>query len=131
MPKNLQQSDPARGANWPVYYMNRPLAHEKNSFKSQINLKNHQWQKDSSNSKLNSKLASKDGHIETFNCDHGCPCNFSGFPTYGCCRALVLDHIQDGNYGDYIRLDGLDIIHAVSWLKAIHEGNGILHLFIS
>ena len=70
-------------------------------------------------------------YVETCNCDHGCPCNFSGFPTYGYCRALVLYHIQNGNYGDDIRLDGLDVVYAASWPKAIHEGNGTLQLFIS
>jgi hypothetical protein len=53
-----------------------------------------------------------------------------GFPTYGYCRALVLYHIQDGNYDD-VRLDGLDVIYTGSWPKAIHEGNGTMQLFIS
>jgi hypothetical protein len=69
-------------------------------------------------------------YVETCNCDHGCPCNFSGFPTYGYCRALVLHHIQDGNYGD-TPLDGLDVVYTASWPKAIHEGNGTMQLFIS
>lgn len=70
-------------------------------------------------------------YVETCICDHGCPCNFTGFPTYGFCRALVLYQIQDGNYGEDIRSDRLDIIYAASWPKAIHEGNGSLQLFIS
>lgn len=69
-------------------------------------------------------------YVETCNCDYGCPCNFSGFPTYGYCRALVLHHIQEGNYGD-IGLDGLDVVYTASWPKAIHEGNGTMQLFIS
>jgi hypothetical protein len=69
-------------------------------------------------------------YVETCNCDYGCPCNFSGFTTYGYCRALVLHHIQDGNYGD-TRLDGLDVVYTASWPKAIHEGNGTMQLFIS
>ncbi len=69
-------------------------------------------------------------YVETCNCDYGCPCNFSGFPTNGYCRGLLLSHIKDGNYGD-VRLDGLDVIYAESWPKAIHEGNGTLQLFIS
>jgi hypothetical protein len=69
-------------------------------------------------------------YVETCNCDYGCPCNFSGFPTYGYCRDILLHHIQDGNYGD-IRLDGLDVVYAASWPKAIHEGNGTMQLFIS
>jgi hypothetical protein len=35
-------------------------------------------------------------YIETCNCDYGCPCIFSGFPTYGSCHALLLFHIRSG-----------------------------------
>ena len=72
----------------------------------------------------------KADYVETCNCDYGCPCNFDAFPTYGFCRALVLYHIQDGNYGD-VKLDGLDVVSAISWPKAIHEGNGTMQLFIT
>lgn len=69
-------------------------------------------------------------YVETCNCDYGCPCNFNGFPTYGFCRALVLYHIASGTYGD-TKLDGIDVIWAASWPKAIHEGNGTTQFFIS
>jgi hypothetical protein len=72
----------------------------------------------------------KADYVETCNCDYGCPCNFSGFPTGGFCRALVLYHIQSGNYGD-VKIDGLDIVIAYSWPNAIHEGNGTMQLFIT
>ena len=72
----------------------------------------------------------KADYVETCNCDYGCPCNFNGFPTYGFCRALVLFSIREGNYGD-TKLDGMDVIVAESWPKAIHEGNGTLQLYIS
>lgn len=72
----------------------------------------------------------KADYVETCNCDFGCPCNFNGFPTYGFCRALVLYHIREGNYGD-VKLDELDVIFAASWPKAIHEGNGTCQLFIT
>ena len=72
----------------------------------------------------------KADYVETCNCDFGCPCNFTGFPTYGFCRALVLFHIKSGKYGT-VKLDGLDVIYACSWPKAIHEGNGTMQLFIS
>jgi hypothetical protein len=72
----------------------------------------------------------KADYVETCNCDYGCPCNFNGFPTYGFCRALVLFSIREGNYGD-TKLDGIDVIEAESWPKAIHEGNGTLQLYIS
>jgi hypothetical protein len=73
----------------------------------------------------------KADYVESCNCDYGCPCNFNGFPTYGSCRTLILFHIKSGNYGDNIKLDGLDVVFAASWPKAIHEGNGTAKLFIS
>jgi hypothetical protein len=69
-------------------------------------------------------------YVETCNCDYGCPCNFNGFPTYGFCRALVLYHIKSGSYGS-TKLDGIDVVYAGSWPKAIHEGNGTMQLFVS
>ena len=72
----------------------------------------------------------KADYVETYNCDYGCPCNFSGFPTYGNCRAIILYHIRTGRYGN-TKLDGLDFITAVSWPKAIHEGNGTALLLIT
>jgi hypothetical protein len=73
----------------------------------------------------------KADYVESCNCDYGCPCNFNGFPTYGFCRDLLLFHIREGNYGDNISLNGLEVIYAGSWPKAIHEGNGIMQLFIT
>lgn len=73
----------------------------------------------------------KADYVETCNCDYGCPCNFTGFPTYGSCRSLVFFHIREGNFGDNVKLDGLEVIEAVSWPKAIHEGNGTIQLFIT
>ena len=72
----------------------------------------------------------KADYVETCNCDYGCPCNFSGFPTYGNCRALLLFHIRSGSYGN-TKLEGVDFILAQSWPKAIHEGNGTVLLLIT
>ncbi|MGH9991748.1 MAG: DUF1326 domain-containing protein [Nitrososphaera sp.] len=72
----------------------------------------------------------KADYVETCNCDFGCPCNFNGFPTYGYCRALTLYHMESGSYGN-TKLDGLDVVYAASWPKAIHEGNGTCQLFIT
>ncbi len=76
------------------------------------------------------KWSMRADYVETCNCDYGCPCNFNGFPTYGFCRALVLFHIRTGNYRN-VKLDGLDVVYADSWPKAIHEGNGTMQLFIT
>jgi hypothetical protein len=35
------------------------------------------------------KWAFQADYVETCNCDYGCPCNFSGFPTDNKCEALV------------------------------------------
>lgn len=72
----------------------------------------------------------KADYVETCNCEYGCPCNFSGFPTYGFCQSIILFHIISGSYVN-TKLDGLDFITALSWPKAIHEGNGTALLFIT
>jgi hypothetical protein len=72
----------------------------------------------------------KSDYVETCNCEYGCPCNFSGFPTYGNCNAIVLFHIRSGSYGN-TKLDSLDFIVAESWPKAIHEGNGTALLLVT
>jgi hypothetical protein len=72
----------------------------------------------------------KADYVETCNCDYGCPCNLSGFPTYGKCQALLLFHIRSGSFGS-TKLDGVDFILAQSWPKAIHEGNGTVLLLIT
>ena len=64
-------------------------------------------------------------YVETCNCDIGCPCNFSGFPTYGFCRAIVLYNIVKGHYGG-VSLDGIPVVYVGSWPKAIHEGEGTI-----
>jgi hypothetical protein len=69
-------------------------------------------------------------YIETCNCDFGCPCNFSGYPTDGYCEALVAYHIKKGRFGR-TPLDGLDVIYAAVWPHAIHQGGGSLRLYIS
>jgi hypothetical protein len=68
-------------------------------------------------------------YVETCNCDFGCPCNFSGFPTYGFCRAIVLFNIVKGHYGS-VSLDGIPVVYVASWPKAIHEGDGTMQLYI-
>jgi hypothetical protein len=68
--------------------------------------------------------------MESCNCDFGCPCNFNGFPSGGRCEALVGYHIRQGHYGA-VSLDGLDFIQALSWPRAIHEGNGTGLLYIA
>lgn len=67
--------------------------------------------------------------IEACNCDYGCPCNFNGFPTTGNCEAVVGFRVHSGRHGD-TRLDGVTVLAAVHWPKAIHEGNGSASIYI-
>src|SRR5262249_29598614 len=67
-------------------------------------------------------------YIETCNCNFGCPCNFSGYPTDDYCEALVAYHVKKGRFGK-TRLDGLDVIYAAAWPAAIHQGGGTLRLY--
>ena len=61
--------------------------------------------------------------LVTCNCDWGCPCQFSGRPTQGHCRAAVAMRIDTGHFGD-ISLDGLCWVGLFAWPGAIHEGQG-------
>ena len=69
-------------------------------------------------------------YVETCNCNFGCPCNFSGYPTDGHCEALVGYHVRQGRFGR-TKLDGLDVIYAAAWPRAIHQGGGTLRLYVS
>lgn len=62
---------------------------------------------------------------EFCNCQAGCTCNFSGFPTSpdGSCKAAVGTHIVEGSCGD-IDLGGIKAVAIIDWPKAIHDGNG-------
>ena len=63
--------------------------------------------------------------FEFCNCNPGCTCNFSGFPTSsdGSCKAFVADRIHTGRCGD-IDLSGLDVAAILDWPGPIHDGNG-------
>lgn len=62
---------------------------------------------------------------EFCNCQPGCTCNFSGFPTSpdGSCKALVANVIESGHCGD-VDLSGVTAVAVIDWPKAIHDGNG-------
>jgi hypothetical protein len=71
----------------------------------------------------------KGDYIEACNCDFGCPCNYSGFPSKGNCEAIVAFQIDKGSHGA-TSLDGLKVFTVAKWPGAIHEGNGTLACFI-
>lgn len=62
---------------------------------------------------------------EYCNCNPGCTCNFSGFPSSsdGSCRALVVNTIEQGHCGD-VDLAGVTAAAIIDWPHAIHDGNG-------
>lgn len=63
--------------------------------------------------------------FEFCNCQPGCTCNFSGFPTSadGSCKAAVATRITAGRCGN-VDLSGIDAVALLDWPKAIHDGNG-------
>ena len=68
-------------------------------------------------------------YYEACNCAVGCPCNMSGFPTYGSCEGTVTFAVTEGEK-DGIDLAGAKVASGVKWPGAIHEGNGTLVVFI-
>ena len=62
---------------------------------------------------------------EFCNCQPGCTCNFSGFPTSpdGSCKAAVGNHITEGKCGD-VDLSDVKAVAIIDWPKAIHDGGG-------
>lgn len=62
---------------------------------------------------------------EFCNCQPGCTCNFSGFPTSedGSCKAAVANVVEQGQCGD-VDLSGVTALAIIDWPKAIHDGGG-------
>jgi hypothetical protein len=68
-------------------------------------------------------------YYEACNCDFGCPCNMSGFPTHGNCEGTVGFQVLSGER-DGVDLSGVKVAGAVKWPGPIHEGNGNMVVFI-
>lgn len=67
--------------------------------------------------------------IEACNCQHGCNCQFGGYPNEGKCEFIIGYDVKDGRVGT-VSLNGLRAVVAAKYPKAIHEGNGHVVLFI-
>jgi len=67
--------------------------------------------------------------VEACNCQHGCNCQFGGYPNEGKCEFIVGFEVVDGRVGD-VTLDGLKSVVAAKYPKAIHDGNGHVILFV-
>lgn len=71
----------------------------------------------------------KADYVETCNCAHGCPCNFTQIPTDGTCKSVVAWEIREGEC-EGVRLDGLILGMIASWPGPIHKGNGQALVYI-
>ena len=71
------------------------------------------------------RWALKGRGYEFCNCQPGCTCNFSGFPTSPdrSCKAFVGNVIEKGFCGD-VDLGGVTAVALLDWPKAIHDGGG-------
>jgi hypothetical protein len=69
-------------------------------------------------------------YLDACNCDWGCPCQFNAKPTHGRCDGLSGIHIIEGNYGNHVKLDGLNMAYIGSWPGPIHEGHGKMTYYI-
>lgn len=67
--------------------------------------------------------------VEACNCQHGCNCQFAGFPNEGKCEFIIGYDVKDGHFGN-VSLNGVRLVVAAKYPKAIHEGNGHVVLFI-
>ena len=67
--------------------------------------------------------------VEACNCQHGCNCQFGGFPNEGKCEFIIGYEVKDGRFGDTV-LDGVRAVVAAKYPNAIHEGHGHVVLFI-
>lgn len=67
--------------------------------------------------------------VEACNCQHGCNCQFAGFPNEGKCEFIAAYEVKDGKFGN-VSLNGVRAIVAAKYPKAIHEGHGHVLLYI-
>lgn len=67
--------------------------------------------------------------VEACNCQHGCNCQFAGFPNEGLCEFVIGYTVKEGTVGT-VSLNGVRAVVAAKYPKAIHEGNGHVVLFI-
>ncbi len=68
-------------------------------------------------------------YIEYCSCDLGCPCESMASPTQGHCTGLVGFNIVKG-HGDGAGLDGLSVVAAFYFPRAIRHGQGVMHPMI-
>jgi hypothetical protein len=67
--------------------------------------------------------------VEACNCQHGCNCQFAGYPNEGKCEFIIGYEVKSGRVGS-VSLNGVRAVVAAKYPKAIHEGNGHVVLFV-
>jgi hypothetical protein len=67
--------------------------------------------------------------VEACNCQHGCNCQFGGFPNEGKCEFIIGYEVMDGTFGD-VSLNGVRAVIAAKYPGAIHQGQGHVVLFV-
>jgi hypothetical protein len=67
--------------------------------------------------------------VEACNCQHGCNCQFAGFPNEGKCEFIIGYDVKEGRVGN-VSMNGFRAVVAAKYPKAIHEGNGHVVLFV-
>ena len=68
-------------------------------------------------------------YLDSCNCNWGCPCQFNAPPTKGFCEGVGGILILKGNYGN-IKLDNLNLLFALKYPGAVHEGHGKASYYI-
>ena len=68
-------------------------------------------------------------YLEYCSCELGCPCESMADPTQGHCTGLVAFQIAKGHC-DAVPLDGLTVVAAFYFPRAIHHGHGVMHPII-
>ena len=63
-------------------------------------------------------------YVEYCSCDQGCPCETMADPTYGHCTGLIAFKIDKGFCEDIV-LDGLAVVGAFYFPRALHHGHGV------
>lgn len=67
--------------------------------------------------------------MECCNCNHGCGCQFAGYPDRDSCEFLIGFEIIEGRFGS-VPLAGARGVVVCEYPGAIHEGNGKVALFL-
>ncbi len=67
--------------------------------------------------------------VEACNCQHGCNCQFGGFPNEGHCEFIIGYSVREGRFGG-TSLDGVRAVIVAKYPKAIHDGHGHMALFV-